>query len=1133
MLHQDDSKLRLQASQRSMASLEKLYHGSISNHRNVAIEIKGAINQEIFLQAFSEIVKRHSILNAHLDEDEEGPFLNLNSKEKSSAICFNYFDASHLQSAPHVLDLYETLKQINKESFIESPFDLDRGPLYRLALVKIKENVHQLLMLFNHIIIDESSIGIILQDLSTCYNAIFNQKNHDLANIFPLTTYDFSIKNESYQTRLEYWKEQLTDLNALNLPTDYLPISFQFKGKRHRFKLEKSLVNKINHTDILKDITLNQKILACLFVLLHRYSDQTKICVGITSANRRFESVPQEIANRLVNCFFNSIPILPSFSENSTFVDLALEVKKVLSNGLKNQLPIDVIYEEALSSETTSKLTFASPFNILFVLNQKKPTLTLENTSASYPVELDLGRCKFPFGLNLDEVDDGFECFIEYNTDLFNETTIKRIAQHLLTILDYVAKDPNCIIANIPFLLDEEKTLINNYNKTELAPVFNGCVHEFFQQQAEKFPNDIAVVFHCENGTKETITYQALDIASSFLTAHLLKLGVKPGNTVGICLPSSINYIIAILGVMKAGGVFVPTEPDILAKEVLNYKISTTQASVVIVDDHSSPLIDNSSLHLLNMNLLYHLEQTSHAEYSSFPVVDLKDPVYIMFTSGSSGETPMPKGVISLHQGFTNLLNGLSSQFLKEGLKTISTAPPDFDAILYDFLVAIVTHGQIHLIFNEGRYSPQILHEISIKENIDYGVFMPYTLDLLDPQDPYSTIVCMGASPHEETLVLWKNANPERKVYNAFGVTEAGICNSFFLFEPGQNCTIIGTPIPNIQIHILDKYLRPCPLGVRGQVYISGPGVAAGYLNHPELTKKKFFSLSFDADTFSFRINETSSRRPNFYATGDYGCYVLTKDGLAVRFMGRMNRFVKLLGALLIDLNMVESILNKHPLVQNVIVKANKDETALTAYIIPSTPHVDFTVISQEISDYLHTTMLPAIAHPHSIHILPSWPLTPNGKIDLNQLPETLDTPISELSEPTSDLQALLQDLWAKALHRSDKNQIAIDKSFQALGGKSLSLAKLEWLINIVHKTELNLMETAYIGFNILKKSMTIASLEIDLQPYLNFTPCIEFLPPNVFFDGNSIVFFQSKKENTESTINKTELEKNNNFNLS
>ncbi|VVC76361.1 Linear gramicidin synthase subunit D [Aquicella siphonis] len=1142
MLHR--KTVQPQAAQKSLLLLEKHYPDTGSNHRSVAVEITGSIDITLLRKAMAAVIARHEMLRATVQMNSDGPVFNItpvSDLTSHSDWPLRYLDSTQIAHSssevisvptvsPRVENLRDTLTSLRAEDFIDGKFDLAHGPLWRSVLIKVGPDKYHFAMMFNHVMIDEGSIGVIFRDLSACYNAYLDNVTPALDPIPSLLELDFSLPLSEQSSRLLYWKQRLADLSSLNLQTDYSPRqSFRFTGKRMHFTLNTDTVKRLSLPPEFQGFSHNQILLGVLYSLLYRYSGESDICIGITSSNRRHQCVDAPTAEKLVNCFFNSMPLRLSSTKEASFIELLAQVKSSISSGLKNQLPLDMVFQHAVSAESKSALRTAMPFNVMLVLNQPKPTLTLRHTFATPPVELDLGRCKFPyFAINLDMIDTGegalYQCCIEYNTDLFNDKTIERLIGHFQKAIEYFTQNPNGKISAAPLLLEEEVQLLDKLNATVTPPVTNLLVPDFFHQQALACPDKTFIVFHPKEGEAVKLSYQEVDKQTTQLANFLKSRGVGPGVPVGISLTRSPNLLIAMLAVLKAGGTIVTLETETCP--ALLHKIGNTKTSIILADNQTAPLFENICLPI-NLESGPTRDQISQesdqyhspTEYGGVaPALTPGDPAYIMYTSGTSGEKPEPKGVVLSHAGFANLMNALFEQDIQHGSKVICTALPTFDAFLYDVLCAMISRGELHLTFESGRYSPRVLESIIRKHQINFGVFLPNLLSLLNPDLPLTDVTSMGASPHEDILTTWCNANIHRKVRNGLGHTETGICLSLHTYRPGTDHTIIGRPVRNMQIFILNPNdFSLCPLGVPGEIYVAGPGVAIGYLDNAALTQEKFPVMVYDSVKRVFTPSQDTSSpgAVRLYATGDYGCYQLQPgnghiDTVVVKFMGRQDRQLKINGVR-VELDLVESVLRSLPFIKDVVVLPNQGLTGLTAYLVPTNSEESAEHVIRKVRKFLPTTLLPSAAYPKSLTVLKEFPVTQNGKVDIRTLAAATTSSIVVEEQPITDLQAELRKIWSEILQKPI-SEINIHQSFKELGGDSFSMSSLEVVLTKKYNPD-----SQDLDINFLTYHMTIAKLAEKIESMLKPKADPILLQPGAMIVGQTTLLFKRRTGKTGS----------------
>ncbi|HEU5281655.1 MAG TPA: AMP-binding protein [Gammaproteobacteria bacterium] len=1039
----------LQSSQIGILTYCKNHPQSTTFHHNMVVEVKGHINISAFTAAIVETTRRHDALRSYIPLNNKElaqlvhPAENLNL---STFTPFFVLDASQLPyTEPSALDA--TLKKLQATSILHSPFNLEVAPLWRTALVKFNETTYQFLLIAHHIITDKTSTDILFNDISSYYNAFLNNTQPNLPTVPPLDE-RLTLNPDEATThfRLSHWQEKLKKLNIVRLPVALKKLGpFSFQGKRHYFNIKRKYLNQLEQQ--FPSLSINNIMLGCLGTLIYRYTGEHDVCIGITSANRHHQ-IPgissNIIENNLVSCLFNSLPIRFSFDPNISFAQLLLHIKEETKQSLKNQLSLETIYQEALSHETKRDLHTASPFSIMLTTNKRKATLTLNGTHGAHPCDLNTnGNTKFSdFGINLDQLDDGSQAgFIEYNTQRFDEPSIQRIIKHLISILKTVTDQPHIPIKNIYLLQPEELQKIMAYNNTSHSSTFL-ALPDALHQISKKIPNQPAVRFHA-NADAGTLSFLELDIQSTKLANYLLSCGCQPGQPIGVCLPRSLDIVIVIFGVFKAGMILVTLETE---RDKLNFIQAKIEPLDLIITDNETKAFFPEK----NIINLYH-ENTNALIQSMNDVyvkqnIDANSPAYIMYSSGTTGT---PKGTLNTHGGLSNLLSDLANKFPHDS-SSLNRAPFTFDASLFELLL-LALGNTLHLTNNN---SPTYLSQLIKEHRIGILVLLPPVLKELDPVLPSVThVVTMGTIPDRQDLAQRKKANPECTFQNGFGPTEYTICTSFHTISDNPNLpdSLIGQPIQNTKIFIIDDDGALCPIGIPGQLVITGAGIAQGYTNNPEQNQNSFKTLRFDDSNqrlIPATLDESGAMR--CYLTGDIGCYYAENDkNITINFISRKNREYKIHGALLVNLDMLQETLRKHPDVRDVFIHVKNE--ALCAFIIPK----DLDQTNDELklrrslcAFLLENSTLPRASYPRDVIILREFILNNNGKIDASSLPHTEASPAIPLNfSELRPLEAEILHLWSQLLDLPI-DQIDFHESFHMNGGDSILIVQLESKLN-------------------------------------------------------------------------------------
>ncbi|GCL39115.1 non-ribosomal peptide synthase [Sphaerospermopsis reniformis] len=693
---------------------------------------------------------------------------------------------------------------------------------------------------------------------------------------------------------------------------------------------------------------------------------------------------------------------------NPSFSELLTRVREMSLGAYAHQhLPFEMLVE-ALQPERN--LSHSPLFQVMFVL-QNTPISTLELSGLSVNLlEVKSEISKFDLTLAMEESASGLVGVWEYNSDLFDSRTIERMAGNFITLLESIVANPQESIAQLPLLTESEKhQLLTEWNDTQVEYPVDKCIHQLFEEQVEKTPNAIAVVF--EN---EQLTYQQLNSRANQLAHHLQSLGVKPDTLVGICVERSLKMIVGLLGILKAGGAYVPLDPE-YPQERLSFMLEDAQVSVLLTQKHLIERLPEYQIHLVCVDEIgEQIAQNNENNPSS--EVTASHLANLIYTSGSTGK---PKGVMVEHKGLCNLAQAQIQTFgINSHSRVLQFASFSFDASIWEILMAFGSGATLYLGTKEAFMPGKSLMEKIRNYEITHITLPPSALAVMPVEElpALQAIIVAGEACGVKLMKQWSMG---RNFFNAYGPTEASVCATTAKCSDQDEKITIGRPIANVQTYILDENLRPVPIGVPGELHIGGNGLARGYLNRPELTKEKFIANPFN-------------NAEKLYKTGDLARYLA--DG-NIEYIGRIDNQVKIRG-LRIELGEIEAVLNQHPQIQTscVIVREdNPGQKQLVSYLIP---HQHSTVTISEMRQYLKET-LPEYMVPHSFVTLETLPITPNGKIDRRALPapETRTGLEIKIVPPRNQTEKILAQIWAEVLRTK---QIGINDNFFELGGDSI-----------------------------------------------------------------------------------------------
>ncbi|MEW6738092.1 MAG: amino acid adenylation domain-containing protein, partial [Acidobacteriota bacterium] len=695
----------------------------------------------------------------------------------------------------------------------------------RAELIKLSEDEQVLVMVMHHIISDGWSMGVLVQEVAQCYEACIAGRTARLAEL-PIQYADYAywqrnwLQGDLLHSQLDYWKRQLENIpEVLQLPTDRpRPVLRTTRGAHQPLRLSWQLYNGLKMLGRGENTTLYMTILAAFQALLYRYTGQDDISVGTPIANRNRVEIEE-----LIGFFVNTLVMRTRISNGESFRQLLKQVREVALGAYAHQdIPFERLVEELQPERDLSR----SPlFQVMLILqNIPMPSLTLPDLSLT-PWEIESDTAKFDLSLVMDETEKGLVGFLSYNIDLFDQTTISRMLGHLETLLEGIIAKPDTCIANLPLLSEAERDqLLIEWNSTQSDYPQDKCVHELFEAQVECTPQAIAVVFQ-----DKQYSYQELNAHANKLARYLRKIVVGPETVVGICLNCSLDMIISVLGVLKAGGAYLPLDPT-YPSERLAFLIDDAQVSVLITESscaESLPIHQAKTIYLDRDSVAIALESPAN-------LVNLAEPAnlaYLIYTSGSTGK---PKGTLLSHQGLCNLAIAQSRAFeLQASDHILQFASLSFDASVSEIFITLLSGASLYLAERTELMPGPGLLSLLREEQISVVTLPPTVLAALAEEElpKLQTIIVAGEACTTELVARWREG---RRFYNAYGPTESTVCATIAECRDVSRAAI-GQPIANTEIYILDTQMQAVPIGVAGELHIGGIGLARGYLNRPEL----------------------------------------------------------------------------------------------------------------------------------------------------------------------------------------------------------------------------------------------------------------------------------------------------------
>ncbi len=893
---------------------------------SAAARLTGAIDIPALEQTLNEIVRRHEALRTNFIVIDGQPVQII---KPSLTLNLPVID---LRSDPRLLeevgDVEGYLNLLaNQEA--QKPFDLERDPLLRATLLQLDETEYVLLFTMHHIVSDGWSISVLIREVAAIYEAKLCHQPSPLPEL-PIQYPDFAVwqrqwlQGEVLQNQLSYWRKQLGDEPpALKLPTDRpRPTVESFRGASRSFCVSPELTAALKTLSNQENATLFMTLLAAYKTLLHRYTNQDDIAIGSGIANRNRAEI-----EGLIGFFVNTLVLRTDLGKNPTFREFLGRVREVTLSAYAHQdLPFEYLVEQLHPERDLSRNPL---FQVVFILqNATTEKLQLPGLTIT-PLKQQNWTAKFDLYLSMHESDSGLTGTFEYNTDLFDESTIARMEGHFLTLLSGIVANPNQRLFELPLLTETERhQLLIEWNQTHANIPDNKCLHQLFEAQVEQTPNAIALVF--EN---QQLTYQELNAKSNQVAHYLQKLLPTLENQplIGICMERSLETIIGILGILKAGGAYVPIDPTYPRKR-LAFMLKDAQMPILLTQEK---LVNALPQHQASVICLDKDWEEIQQESTRNPAIKTtsQDLAYILYTSGSTGQ---PKGVCCRHIGVINLLTDSEKRApLKVGDRCSLYTSFSFDVSVYEIFSALLAGGSLHIVPESLRTDIMGLIEWLQARQIQSAYIPPFMLQTLSESLEKIAIplkrLLVGVEPiNQQLLSKIQELIPGLQIINGYGPTEATICTTLYSVEtksaPNRN-TPIGRPVQNTKIYILDAALQPVPIGVPGELCISGMGLASGYLNRPELTNEKFISNPFCTNSLEDSLNS------RLYKTGDLARYL--PDG-NIEFLGRIDYQAKIRG-FRIEPGEIEAVLHEHPAVQEAVVMIREDrpnDKRLVAYIV-------------------------------------------------------------------------------------------------------------------------------------------------------------------------------------------------------
>ncbi|WP_249219737.1 non-ribosomal peptide synthetase/type I polyketide synthase [Chitinophaga sp. HK235] len=1030
-----ENQVALSFAQERLWFIEEYEKGTNAYHIPAVYELAGTTKVEGLKYALRQIVARHEVLRTTIQgRDQQG---------------VQIVHQRSLSVEELLLTVHDDLDELLAED-INRPFDLRKEYPIRAKFYKIEadDSPERTILLINihHIASDGWSTEIFQRELFTYYQAYMRKDSSFSLPALEIQYKDYALWQRSWLTgetldrQLNYWKNKLSGYQPLAFPTDYpRPDRINYAGSHQVFTLNKQISDRLRSLARQHGVTLHSALLGSMSILLGKYTGQDDILIGSPIANRHYRQIQD-----LIGFFVNTLINRTQLSNTQSYEELVREVHQQQIEAQQHQ---DLPFEKLVSELGVERDLSRHPlFQIAFVVQRFGSEVPEEQQDYLKPFKGILSHEveKFDLSVFIDDSSEEITGQISYATSLFREETIARMIQHYTYLLDALTQAPEKAYSRISLLSpDEYQEIVYGWNATEKVYSTGKTIHQYFEEQASVYPDNTALVYE-----DRQLSYKELNEKSNQLARHIRKqyqqktgTELQPDTLIALCMNRSPEMIVSILAVLKAGGAYVPLDPAYPQQRV-DFILEDTSAALVLSlrRDNGLQLPDEKVLYAdLTEDLYLHEDIANLPSYSS-----AGDLAYIIYTSGTTGK---PKGVMIAHKGVMNLVFVQKDKLeITPASKVLQYAALVFDASVWEIFSALTLGAQLIIVPGNVRQDTQLLSEYINKNQTTTALLPPVLLNVMSASGlpGLKTLVVGGDVSTPKLMQEWSQG---RQLVNAYGPTENTVIASMHVYSEGDLHTNIGKPIENVKLYVLDASHQPVPVGITGELYIGGAGVASGYLNNPELTTARFIDNPFATEA------DNVNGYTRLYKTGDLVRW--QADG-HLEYIGRNDEQIKIRG-FRIELAEIEQALLQIPGIRQSCVLVKERATTsgsakyLVGYYVPDAASITQGFIAEQLSE-----VLPSYMVPDSLIAMESFPLTINGKLDKRAFPDPRFNVSETYVPPATDAKIALCRIWQELL---GLEKVGITDDFFKIGGNSILAIQVSHRMNKVLGVEISVAD--------------------------------------------------------------------------